>query len=153
MLLAKLLIYLPLLMLLFHLVGTFGLRVPYDYASMPPWYSLIARMIFCLACEDAFHYWGHRLLHQPTLYAPIHKMHHTFVRPFGLVAEYAHPLESVILGVGFVTPLPFVCSHLFVFWCWLATRVVQTTDAHSGYDFPWFNPLYLLPGQTGTRIT
>ncbi|KAJ3257622.1 C-4 sterol methyl oxidase [Boothiomyces macroporosus] len=27
--------------------------------------------------------------------------------------------------------------HLFTFASWLVVRLVQTIDAHSGYDFPW----------------
>lgn len=149
---SKSFIYLPLIMALFYVVKTIGLHVPYDYASMPTWYSMIPRMLFCLACEDTWHYWAHRLLHHPRLYGPIHKMHHTFNVPFGLAAEYAHPIETMALGVGFFLPLPFVCNHLFVFWCWLATRMVQTIDVHSGFDFPWLNPLYLIPGYGGVRF-
>lgn len=129
-----------------------GLYVPYDYASMPSWYSMLPRMLFCLMCEDTWHYWAHRLLHHKSLYGPIHKLHHQFNVPFGLAAEYAHPIETLTLGVGFFLPLPFVCNHLFVFWCWLAVRMVQTTDVHSGFDFPWLNPLYLLPFYGGVRF-
>jgi len=149
---SKSFIYLPLIIVLFYAVHFIGLVVPYDYASMPTWYSMIPRMVFCLVCEDTWHYWAHRLLHHPKLYGPIHKMHHTFNIPFGLAAEYAHPIETIVLGVGFFIPLPFVCSHLYVFWCWLATRMLQTTDVHSGFYFPWLNPLYLLPGYGGVRF-
>lgn len=129
-----------------------GLFVPYSYETMPTWYSMFPRMLFCLICEDTWHYWAHRALHHPSLYGPIHKLHHQFNVPFGLAAEYAHPIETMTLGVGFFLPLPFVCNHLFVFWCWLAIRMIQTTDVHTGYYFPWLNPLYLIPGYGGVRF-
>jgi methylsterol monooxygenase len=141
-----------LIIALFYGVHLLGIPMPYDYATMPSWYWMIPRMLFCLMCEDTWHYWAHRALHHPKLYGPIHKLHHQFNVPFGLAAEYAHPLETIILGVGFFIPLPFVCNHLFVFWCWLAVRMVQTTDVHSGFYFPWYNPLYLLPFYGGVRF-
>lgn len=149
---SKSFIYLPLIMLLFWAVHALNLYVPYTYDTMPTWYSMIPRMIFCLVCEDAWHYWAHRLLHHPKLYGPIHKLHHTYNIPFGLAAEYAHPIETMTLGVGFFIPLPFVCDHLFVFWCWLAVRMMQTIDVHSGFYFPYLNPLYLLPFYGGVRF-
>lgn len=45
---------------------------------------------------------AHRALHWGPLYKRIHKLHHTYSAPFGLAAEYAHPLEILILGTGTV---------------------------------------------------
>ncbi|RJE16731.1 C-4 methylsterol oxidase, partial [Aspergillus sclerotialis] len=50
--------------------------------------------------EDAWHYWFHRVLHLPRLYKMIHKLHHQYSAPFGLAAEYASPLETMILAFG-----------------------------------------------------
>jgi len=151
---AKSCIYLPLIMLLFTVVKFVGIGVAYDYASIPAWYSILPRMYFCLWCEDTWHYWAHRALHDKRIYGQIHKIHHTFNIPFGLAAEYAHPIETVVLGVGFFIPLllPWVHGHLFIFWCWLATRMLQTIDVHSGFYFPYLNPLYLLPLYGGVRF-
>jgi methylsterol monooxygenase len=149
---AKAFIYLPLIIGLFYAVQFLGLALPYKYDTMPAWYSMIPRMLFCLICEDTWHYWAHRALHHKKIYGIVHKMHHTFNVPFGMAAEYAHPIETIVLGVGFFIPLPFVCTHLYVFWCWLAVRMIQTTDVHSGFDFPWFTPLYLIPGYGGVRF-
>lgn len=54
------------------------------------------------ASADRADYWAHRALHQGALYQRIHKLHHEFSAPFGLAAEYAHPLEILILGMGTV---------------------------------------------------
>jgi methylsterol monooxygenase len=149
---SKSMIYLPLIVLLFYVVHFFQFYVPYSYDTMPSWYMMFPRMLFCLICEDTWHYWAHRALHDKRIYGRIHKLHHTFNIPFGLAAEYAHPIETIVLGVGFFISLPFVCDHLFVFWCWLAVRMLQTTDVHSGFYFPYLNPLYLLPFYGGVRF-
>lgn len=57
-------------------------------------------------------YWAHRALHYGPLYKKIHKLHHEFSAPFGLAAEYAHPLEILILGMGTIGG-PFL-------WCVLS---------------------------------
>lgn len=125
--------------------------------------------------EDTFHYFAHRWLHTPMLYkvrpgsplrAPdlqqqvadpylscstpqhIHKLHHEFSAPFGLAAEYAHPLEVLILGTGTIGgPLlmalatqylpAFVANgvslHIITVYIWIVARLFQAVEAHSGY--------------------
>ena len=49
----------------------------------------------CAVIEDTWHYWVHRLMHDRKLYKYVHKVHHNFQAPFGMVAEYAHPVETL----------------------------------------------------------
>ena len=58
-------------------------------------YVLLFQMLCCLVLEDTWQYFAHRLLHHRSLYKHVHKMHHHFQAPFGMVAEYAHPIETV----------------------------------------------------------
>merc|ERR1711939_706069 len=93
--------------------------------------------------EDFFHYWAHRALHWGPLYKKIHKLHHEFSAPFGLAAEYAHPLEILILGTGTIAGPLLWCLfskgnlHIITMYVWIILRLFQAVDAHSGYDFPW----------------
>ncbi|SCZ90552.1 BZ3500_MvSof-1268-A1-R1_Chr1-3g02060 [Microbotryum saponariae] len=122
--------------------------------------------------EDAWHYFAHRLLHHKRLYKHIHKgfhsmqIHHEFSAPFGLAAEYAHPIEVgprfqiangrtdqlsmsipqsqvIVLGLGTVGSPLLWCwlsggnMHLITMYIWITLRLFQAIDAHSGYDFPW----------------
>lgn len=92
---------------------------------------------------NSFHYWAHRALHWGPLYKKIHKLHHAFSAPFGLAAEYAHPLEILILGTGTIGGPILWCLaskgnlHIATMYIWIILRLFQAVDAHSGYDFPW----------------
>jgi methylsterol monooxygenase len=51
-------------------------------------------------------------------------------------------LETLILGIGTIGgPLLYVYYtgnlHIITVFTWLVVRLLQTVDAHSGYDFPW----------------
>jgi sterol desaturase/sphingolipid hydroxylase (fatty acid hydroxylase superfamily) len=92
--------------------------------------------------EDFYQYFVHRLLHYGILYKKIHKIHHEFSAPFGIAAQYAHPLETLFLGLGFfLGPFLWVYYmadlHVITMAVWLAVRLLQVVDSHSGYDFPW----------------
>ena len=43
-----------------------------------------------------------------------------------------------------------LCDHLALIWLWMAVRLLETIEVHSGYDFPYLNPLHLLPGYAGS---
>ena len=62
--------------------------------------NLDEHVLFCMFIEDTFHFWLHRLLHIGIFYKKIHKQHHEYSAPFGLAAEYAHPIEILILGIS-----------------------------------------------------
>lgn len=125
---------------LFHPIATyFGMGFGVPFPS-------IGKMAFHIALffvmEDTWHYWFHRALHYGPLYKMIHKLHHTYSAPFGLAAEYASPIEVMLLAFGSVgAPIVWVSLtgdlHLFTMYLWIVGRLFQAIDAHSGYDFPW----------------
>ncbi|KAI0447436.1 C-4 sterol methyl oxidase [Xylaria telfairii] len=125
---------------LFHPIATyFGMDFGVPFPSL-------GKMAFQIAVffvmEDAWHYWLHRALHYGPLYKMIHKLHHTYSAPFGLAAEYASPIEVMLLALGSVgSPILWASFtgdlHLFTMYVWIVARLFQAIDAHSGYDFPW----------------
>uniref|UniRef100_A0A8C9FDL6 Methylsterol monooxygenase 1 n=1 Tax=Pavo cristatus TaxID=9049 RepID=A0A8C9FDL6_PAVCR len=105
-------------------------NIPYEWEEMPRWYVLLAQCFGCAVIEDAWHYFLHRLLHHKRIYKYIHKVHHEFVSPFGMQAEYAHPLETLILGAGFFIGIVVFCNHVVLLWAWVICRLMETIDVH-----------------------
>lgn len=125
---------------LFHPIATyFGM----DYGvPFPPLWKMALHISVFFVLEDTWHYWFHRALHYGPLYKMIHKLHHTYSAPFGLAAEYASPIEVMLLAMGTVgSPILWVSLtgdlHLFTMYMWIVGRLFQAIDSHSGYDFPW----------------
>lgn len=84
-------------------------------------------------------YWAHRALHElPGLYARIHKQHHEYVGTMGIAAEHAHPLEQATANffptIGYCL-LTSGTVPMTAWLTWLAVRLLETLEAHSGYDF------------------
>lgn len=140
----------PLIFGTFKFTEMFG--IPYGWDSMPRWYVIAAQVLCCAIIEDTWHYWVHRLMHHPSLYKHVHKIHHNFQAPFGMVAEYAHPIETIVLGFGFFVGILALCSHFVLLWAWVTFRLMETIDVHSGYDVPHLNPMHLIPGYAGARF-
>jgi len=120
-----------------RMVGMATWQVP-----LPSFRTMLPQLAFCFVYEDLFHYLAHQLLHTPTLYKHIHKLHHKYSAPFGLAAEYAHPLETAILGMGTISAPLIYCFvmrdvHILTVYVWVSLRLFQAIDAHSGYHFPW----------------
>ncbi|XP_077996939.1 methylsterol monooxygenase 1-like [Glandiceps talaboti] len=139
----------PLILGTYQFTKMFG--IPYDWDNMPTWYNLALRVFGCAVIEDTWHYFVHRLLHHRRLYKYVHKIHHNFQAPFGMTAEYAHPIETLVLGAGFFIGVLLFCNHFILLWVWVIFRLMETIDVHTGYDFP-LNPLHLLPFYGGARF-
>ncbi|ODQ81558.1 hypothetical protein BABINDRAFT_108819 [Babjeviella inositovora NRRL Y-12698] len=125
---------------LFHpMCQRLGISILVPFPSL---YTMLVQIGIFFACEDMWHYWAHRLFHHGWFYKNIHKQHHRYAAPFGLTAEYAHPVEVISLGFGTVG-FPMIYAyftrdlHLFTVTCWVVLRLFQAVDSHSGYDFPW----------------
>ncbi|KAJ5328683.1 hypothetical protein N7452_009073 [Penicillium brevicompactum] len=125
---------------LFHpMAQFFGLSTSIPFPS--PWTMAYQIAIF-FVMEDTWHYFLHRALHWGPLYKAIHKIHHQYSAPFGLAAEYASPIEVMILGFGTVSCPILWCAitgdlHILTMYAWIVLRLFQAIDAHSGYEFPW----------------
>lgn len=74
-------------------------------------------------------------------------MHHEFYNAVSFASVYAHPLEFV-LGNLIPTSLGYqllgIKMHYSTYLIWIIIRVVETTEGHCGYEFPW-SPFRLIP--------
>lgn len=126
------------------------LGLPFEWEKVAPWYTYAWKCFVALAIEDAYHYWVHRLFHHKSLYGYIHKVHHAFKAPFTMASEYAHPLETIILGQGFFLASVVLADHVFFLYAWVVVRMMETAEAHLGYDLP-FMPTRLIPFYGGAK--
>ena len=79
-----------------------------------------------------------RLFHHPSIYRHIHKIHHEWTAPIGIVSIYAHPLEHLIANVLPVAMGPIVMgSHIATSWMWFTMALLTTVNTHSGYHLPF----------------
>ncbi|KAJ2502007.1 C-4 sterol methyl oxidase [Coemansia sp. RSA 1972] len=139
LLVSQIFVQLPMMMFFLPAAKMIGFECS---APFPAWLRVAFQVCVFFVIEDFYHYWAHRLFHYGIFYKRIHKVHHEYTAPFGIAAEYAHPLETAILGQGTIAgPLFFNYFieqvHITTMLIWIAARLWQTVEAHCGYDFPW----------------
>jgi sterol desaturase/sphingolipid hydroxylase (fatty acid hydroxylase superfamily) len=123
---------------------------------LPGLFEIAWQLAACILIQDTIFYWSHRALHLPRLYRAIHGKHHTFRHVRGHASEYAHPVEVVANLVAFMLPAIVLGTHLFTYGLWVAIRVYETVEAHSGYAFTRiasrhaFHHLYAAKGCLGS---
>jgi 4-alpha-methyl-delta7-sterol-4alpha-methyl oxidase len=142
------LLVLPLIIVTHPFFAWMGTR---DELPLPSIGEIASQVFLFFVIEDFIFYWGHRALHTPYLYRKVHVVHHLHSSPFGITAEYAHPVEVVFLGTASIAGPMLVGPHLLTLWIYLGLRLVQTVEAHSGYDFPW-SPRYWIPFYGGAEF-
>jgi len=85
---------------------------------------------------DLIFYHVHYLFHHKSLYARIHKFHHTWKAPVGVSATYAHPLEHLGCNLLSVVGAPYLANlHPFWFLVWVGSSILITVSVHSGYKY------------------
>jgi len=136
--------------LAFVYVFSIVLDLKFEYDAIPKWYQLSLSILGCSCLEDTWHFWIHWLGHHKKVYKYVHKVHHEHTFPFALTTEYAHPVEQVVLGFGFVIGLVIYGTHICFVWLWMAFRLLESCEVHSGYEFCFFfNPFRLMPWYGG----
>lgn len=135
----------PMMLLTHHVLKVLGFRLS---SPLPRLSVVMLKVVGCFLIEDFYFYWIHRFLHWDRIYKYIHKMHHVHKAPFGIAAEYAHPVETFFLGIGTILGPFFLSRHLFELWVWLFFRLMETVEDHAGYELP-FNPTRYIPFWAG----
>lgn len=142
-------IVLPLSLFSYYYFNTSANSVLYE--DLPDLKTLFLHLGIFLVCEDFTFYWAHRILHIKSIYPYIHKIHHQYRLVVGISTEYCHPFEYVVanlLASSSGALLMGKNTHLFTYYIWVFIRICETTDGHSGYEFPW-SPYRLLAFSAG----
>ena len=102
--------------------------------SLPSPREFVIGILACTILREIFFYYGHRLLHHPSIYPLIHKQHHRFTTPIAFAAQYTHPMEHIISNIlPIVAPARLLGVHIIVFWTFMTASIMQAAAAHSGY--------------------
>ena len=106
--------------------------------ELPSFQRALFEIAICILVEEVGFYYSHRLLHVPRIFRSIHKFHHEWTAPIGIVSFNAHPLEHLVCNVGpaFMGPL-IMGSHITTVWLWLSLALVTSINSHSGYHVPF----------------
>lgn len=104
---------------------------------------------------DALFYWSHRILHNPSLFLKIHRIHHRFKTPVGISASYSEAYESLLQTLIWWLPLGAAGYlhkdlHVSTVYWYTIFRWIETVEAHSGYDI-WWHPVRLIWITSGAR--
>ena len=80
--------------------GGLGERLMRVGAGAPGCLEVALDMALFFAGYEVLFYYSHRMLHHPALYARVHKLHHEWKAPIALAANYMHPVEHIVSGIG-----------------------------------------------------
>jgi len=119
-------------------VITFRLKQPIFRldAKLPSLLEIFRDIALTAVLHDVLFYYVHRIFHHPSLYPAIHKLHHRFVAPVALAAQYATVTEHIFSNLmPVLLPMMILNVHVVTFWIVLGLGLVQTTTGHSGFDF------------------
>uniref|UniRef100_A0A8D0CEY3 Fatty acid hydroxylase domain containing 2 n=1 Tax=Salvator merianae TaxID=96440 RepID=A0A8D0CEY3_SALMN len=106
--------------------------------QLPTFHWFLFELTIFTLLEEILFYYSHRLVHHPLLYKRIHKKHHEWTAPVGIVCIYAHPVEHVISNMLPVIAGPIVMgSHVTSTTVWLSLAILATSISHSGYHLPF----------------
>jgi methylsterol monooxygenase len=114
------------------------LNCPYKLEQLPSLVTLLRDLAICIVTQEIGFYYSHRLVHWGPLYKSIHKKHHEWTAPIGLISVYSHPLEYVISNIVPVIAGPMITqAHTLTSSLWVVIATFVTVVHHSGYHLPW----------------
>jgi len=111
--------------------------MPLPTDDLPDPFTIFRHLALAAAFNEITFYFGHRIFHEvPWLYRSVHKQHHQFVGTIGFAAEYAHPVEQILCNQGPTVGYCFYMAvHPLIWFVWLAWRLINTYETHSGFCF------------------
>ncbi|XP_067851858.1 fatty acid hydroxylase domain-containing protein 2 [Heptranchias perlo] len=106
--------------------------------ELPAFHWVLLQLCFLGLLEEILFYYSHRLFHHPTLYKHIHKKHHEWTAPIGIIALYAHPIEHVFSNMVPTMLGPILLgTHVTTMMLWFSLALLTSTVSHCGYHLPF----------------
>jgi methylsterol monooxygenase/4-alpha-methyl-delta7-sterol-4alpha-methyl oxidase len=121
-----------------------------DPAAIPNFATFLFHGLIMTFTEDFSFYWCHRFLHLPFFYKRIHKKHHKHFNIINISSVYTHWAEFALgNAVCMLAGMMVLHGHLHVVTlnAFAVFRLIETNEAHCGYDFPW-SPFKVFPFST-----
>ncbi|XP_069825089.1 fatty acid hydroxylase domain-containing protein 2 [Dendropsophus ebraccatus] len=105
--------------------------------ELPTFHWVLLELTVFVLVEEILFYYSHRLFHHPSIYKHVHKQHHEWTAPVGVVSMYAHPLEHIFSNMlpSMVGPM-LMGSHVATIMLWFCLALITTTISHCGYHLP-----------------
>jgi sterol desaturase/sphingolipid hydroxylase (fatty acid hydroxylase superfamily) len=97
-------------------------------------YFFVIGPALLLFIHDAYFYWTHRLLHQPTLYRKYHAVHHASLKPSGWASFSFHPGESIVNAAAIPLIILFLPLHPVHLLVHLTIMTLTAVTNHSGFE-------------------
>jgi len=106
--------------------------------KLPDWTELLITTIKAIVSTEVCFFYSHWLMHHPSIYGKVHKIHHEFKATTGMAAVYAHPIEAFIGNtVSVMGPAFFLNFHGFSWYLGLIIGWMKSIEGHAGYGLPW----------------
>ncbi|XP_075365639.1 fatty acid hydroxylase domain-containing protein 2 isoform X2 [Mycteria americana] len=128
-------ISLPMLVPMFYIMKWWGNTFSKE---LPTFHWFLVELSIFTLIEEILFYYTHRLVHLPLLYKHIHKKHHEWTAPIGVVSIYAHPVEHMLSNTLPVMTGPMIMgSHIVSIAAWFSLALLTTSISHCGYHLPF----------------
>ena len=116
---------------------SFALLKPYNnlnYGSIDNYFFFALSFVWMFFLHDTYFYWGHRLMHHPTLFKSVHLVHHKSTNPSPWTAYAFHPLEAIV-EAGIIPLVAFTLPvHKSAFILFMLFQILYNIYGHLGYE-------------------
>ena len=107
------------------------------YLNFSDYHSLwgITGFFLLLIVGDGWFYWVHRLLHHPSIYRYVHRVHHESIDVNPFTSMSFHWLEALLLSL-WIIPVALLCPIYAPFlFLMQILGILNNIKAHLGYEF------------------
>lgn len=95
---------------------------------------LVFSVVLIIVLHDTYFYWTHRIMHIPSVYRWLHKVHHLSVNPSPWAAMAFHPLEAIV-EAGIIVVVAFLFPvHPLAIGIFLLFMMLYNVYGHLGYE-------------------